>query len=106
MLVFCHCLFFPCSPGSCSTIGRICLDGVQTSKTGSDLHMSLGFTKGGLPRVLFSMRAPLGSLQPVTLQAPLSMGFSRQAYLSGSHALLQGLYPDPGVGPLCLMSPS
>ena len=33
----------------------------------------------------------------VALQAPLSMGFSRQEYWSGCHFLLQGNLPDPGI---------
>ena len=37
-------------------------------------------------------------------QAPLSMGFSRQEYWSGFHALLQGLFPTQGSN-LCLLSP-
>ena len=32
----------------------------------------------------------------VTHQAPLSMGFSRQEYWSGLHALLQGIFPTQG----------
>ena len=33
----------------------------------------------------------------VAPQAPLSMGFSRKECWSGSHALLQGGLPDPGI---------
>ena len=37
-------------------------------------------------------------------QAPLSMGFSRQGYWSGCHALLQGIFPTQGWDPrLCLL---
>ena len=32
----------------------------------------------------------------VACQAPLSMGFSRQEYWSGCHALLQGIFPTQG----------
>ena len=32
-------------------------------------------------------------------QAPLSMGFSRQEYRMGSHALLQGIFPTQGSNP-------
>ena len=48
----------------------------------------------------------------VALQAPLSMGFSRQEYCY--HALLQRIFPNPGIGPrspalqeesLCLSHP-
>ena len=35
----------------------------------------------------------------VALQAPLSMGFSRQEYWSGLHALLQGIFPTQGSNP-------
>ena len=37
-------------------------------------------------------------------QASLSMGFSRQVYRSGCHALLQGIFPDPGIKPVSLVS--
>ena len=36
------------------------------------------------------------TLWTVALQAPLSMGFSRQEYWSGFHALLQGIFPTQG----------
>ena len=38
-------------------------------------------------------------------QAPLSTGFSRQEHCSGSHALLQGIFPTQGSNPhlLCLL---
>ena len=39
------------------------------------------------------LRATLGA---VACQAPLSLGYSRQEYWSGSHALLQGFLPDLG----------
>ena len=41
----------------------------------------------------------------VARQAPLSMGFSRQEYWSGCHALLQGIFPTQGSNPclLCLL---
>ena len=35
----------------------------------------------------------------VAHQAPLSIGFSRQEYQSGCHALLQGNLPNPGIKP-------
>ena len=38
----------------------------------------------------------------VALQAPLSMGFSRQEYWSGLHALLQGIFPTQGSNPRLL----
>ena len=37
-----------------------------------------------------------------TFQAPLSMGFSRQEYWSGCHALLQGIFPTQGLNPSLL----
>ena len=46
------------------------------------------------------------TLRTVARQAPLSMGFSRQEYWSGSRALLQGNLPDPGVESASLMSPA
>ena len=71
--------------------------------------MSLGFTKGRLPRVLFSMRAPLGSarpcgLQPARLLCPQDSPGKHNWV--GCRALLQGLSPDPGVEPLSLLSPA
>ena len=41
----------------------------------------------------------------VACQVPLSMGFSRQEYWSGLHALLQGIFPNQGSNPclLCLL---
>ena len=33
----------------------------------------------------------------VARQTPLSMGFSQQEYWSGSHALLQGIFPTQGL---------
>ena len=38
----------------------------------------------------------------VVHQAPLSMGFSRQEYWSGCHALLQGIFPTQWSNP-CLL---
>ena len=35
----------------------------------------------------------------VACQAPLSVGFSRQEYYSGSHSLLQGIFPTQGSNP-------
>ena len=39
-------------------------------------------------------------------QAPLSMGFSRQAYWSGLPCPPPGDLPDPGIGPASLTSPA
>ena len=39
------------------------------------------------------------TLWTVACQAPLSMGFSRQEYWSGLHALLQGIFPPQGQNP-------
>ena len=35
----------------------------------------------------------------VACHTPLSMGFSRQEYWSGCHALLQGIFPTQGLNP-------
>ena len=40
----------------------------------------------------------------VAHQAPLSMGFSRQEYLSGLSCPPPGNLPDPGIKPVSLMS--
>ena len=39
------------------------------------------------------------TLLTVAQQAPLSMEFSRQKYLSGLHFLLQGIFPTQGSNP-------
>ena len=44
------------------------------------------------------------TLWTVARQAPLSVGFSRQEYRVGCHALLQGISPTWGLGPLFLLS--
>ena len=41
-----------------------------------------------------------------SLQAPLSMGFSRQEYWSGSSYPSLGGLPDPGIEPVSLTSPA
>ena len=94
--------FFSCSPDSCSAISGICLDGVQTSKMGPDLHMPLGFTKGELPRILFSMRAPPG---PPWLRLLCSWDSLGKNTGVGCHALLQGIFLTQGRNPclLCLL---
>ena len=38
----------------------------------------------------------------IACQAPLSMGFSRQEYWNGLHALLQGIFPTQGSNPRLL----
>ena len=37
--------------------------------------------------------------QTVACQAPLSMGFPRQAYWNRFHSLLQGIFPTQGSNP-------
>ena len=44
----------------------------------------------------FSHVRLFATLWTIACQAPLSMGFSKQKYGVGCHALLQGL-PDPGI---------
>ena len=48
------------------------------------------------------------SVTPWTVahQAPLSMGFSRQEYLSGLPLPLPGDVPDPGIESASLVSPA
>ena len=41
-------------------------------------------------------------LWTIVPHAPLSMGFSRQEYWSGLHALLQGIFPTQGLNPCSL----
>ena len=52
--------------------------------------------KSGLSAILWT----------VALQAPLSMGFSRQEYWSGLPCPPPGDLPDPGMEPVSLMSPA
>ena len=42
----------------------------------------------------------------ITRQAPLSMGFSKQEYWNGCHALLQGTFLNPGTEPTSPVSPA
>ena len=46
------------------------------------------------------------TLLTVTLQAPLSMGLSRQEHWSGLPFPSQGDLSDPGIEPASLMSPA
>ena len=46
------------------------------------------------------------TLWTVALQAPLSMGFSRQEYRGGLPCPPPGDLPDPGVEPVSFMSPA
>ena len=48
---------------------------------------------------------PCATPWTVACQAPLSMGFPRQEYWSGCHALALGDIPDPGIKPESLLSP-
>ena len=45
----------------------------------------------------FSHVRLFATLWTVSCQASLSVGFSRPEYWSGCHALLQGIFPDPGI---------
>ena len=53
----------------------------------------------------FSRVQLFANLWTVALQAPLSMGFSRQEYWSGLPCPPPGDLPDPGVEVVTLMSP-
>ena len=55
--------------------------------------------------VLSHLNHVFATLWTVACQAPLSMGFSKQEYWSGCHALLQGIFPAQGLNPhlLCLL---
>ena len=46
------------------------------------------------------------TLWTAALQAPLSMGFSRQEYWSGLPFPSRGDLPDPGIEPRSLVSPA
>ena len=46
------------------------------------------------------------TLWTVALEAPLSVGFSRQEYWSGLPFATPGDLPDPGIEPVSLTSPA
>ena len=52
----------------------------------------------------FSRVQHFAALWAVALQAPLSVGFSRQEYWTGLPCPLPGDLSDPGVEPTCVMS--
>ena len=54
----------------------------------------------------FSHVQLFATLWTVALQAPLSMGFSRQEYWSGLPFPSQGVLPSPGIEPISLTSPA
>ena len=54
----------------------------------------------------FSHVSLFATLWTVARQAPLSMGFSRQAYWSGWPLPLPGDLSNPGIEPESLMSPA
>ena len=54
----------------------------------------------------FSRVQTFVTLWTVALQAPLSMGFSRQEYWSGLSCPPPGGLPDPGTEPMSLMFPA
>ena len=54
----------------------------------------------------FSPVCFFATLWPVALQAPLSIGFSRQVYWSELPCSLPGDLRDPGIEPASLMSPA
>ena len=53
----------------------------------------------------FSCVRLFSTLQTVSNQAPMSMGFPRQEYWSGLLCSFPGDLPDPGIKPASLMSP-
>ena len=53
-----------------------------------------------------SVMSDSARLWTIALQAPLSMGFSRQEYSSGLPCPPPGDLPDSGIKPTCLMSPA
>ena len=53
-----------------------------------------------------SMLSRIRSIWTVTLQAPPSMGFSRQEYQSGLPCPPPGDLPHPGIKPASLRSPA
>ena len=56
----------------------------------------LGIIVGVCVLSCFSRVQLFATLWTVACQAPLSMGYPRQEYLGGLHALLQGIFPPQG----------
>ena len=54
----------------------------------------------------FSPVCLFGTLWTVALQAPMSIGFSKQVYESELPCSLPGDLPDPGIEPASFMSPA
>ena len=66
-----------------------------------------GSKRGGQGRGRrWGLGRPLPPVVSVALQAPLSMGFSRQEYWSGLLCPPPGDLPDPGIKPTSLPSPA
>ena len=65
------------------------------------LDYASSFRASVLSRVRF-----FATLWAIALQAPLSMGFSRQEYWSGLPCLPPGDLPDPGIEPASPVAPA
>ena len=71
------------------------------------IFLTFYFVLGYVCRLSHFSRVRLfATLQTVALQAPLSIGFSKQEYWSGLPCPSPGDLPDPGNKPVPLMSPS
>ena len=95
-----HCLCWPC-PSQFWFLSQ-----QSFFSTGPTLKQSLDGQfrefKGVLMLSHFSHFQLCATLWTTAHQAPLSMGFSRQGYWSGCHALLQGIFMTQGSN-LCLL---
>ena len=103
---------------SCPTLG----DTMDCSAPGSSVHgifqarvlewgaiaLSINYIVYAFTHALWKVKVKMLVVQlcpilcnpwTVAWQAPLSMGFSRQEYWSGLHALLQGIFPTQGSNP-------
>ena len=69
----------------------------------SDQHLHFHFTFTHMTNSHVQLFATLWT---VAHQAPLSMGSSRQEYWSGLSFPSPGDLPNPGIEPMCLMSPA
>ena len=76
---------------------------VNNAAVNGDLQISLLVSA-----CVFSHSVVFNSATPWTVvcQAPLSMGFSREEDWSGLPWLPPGVFPDPGIEPMSLMSPA
>ena len=90
----------------CSLRGRVYSPPHDTFLICKEEGILLSITHAACVISPFSPAQLLSTLWTVALQAPLSMGFSRQEHWSGLPCPPPGDLPDPGVKPTSLTSPA